>query len=155
MRVFLVAALLPAAAGWCCRACGKCLCKSYGKCPRPKATIPLLPPLENWSAGELSEFIRSISPGGARQSCPENCDAIALIAKVPLHGMDGAGLSRLLAEHAQNLQVNVTVATIALPRLLDGLVAERSVAKQGMAFITRLRDAVEHATTPPPNATFR
>ena len=152
LRGLLVAALLPAATGWCCRSCGKCFCMSYGVCPRPSESLPMLKPIETWSSSELVDFINAISPGGARQSCPENCSVLSIIHSSRFRELNGADIHHILTEHERNLAMDRAHAnaSLALPLLLDRLVPAKYLPKLGMAFITRLKFAVEHATTLPP-----
>jgi hypothetical protein len=112
----------------------------------------MLRPIETWSSSELVDFINAISPGGARQSCPENCSVLSIIHSSRFRELNGADIHRILTEHERNLAMDRAHAnaSLALPLLLDRLVPAKYLPKLGMAFITRLKFAVEHATTPPP-----
>ena len=100
----------------------------------------------------IRDSINTISPGGARQSCPENCSVLSIIHSSRFRELNGADIHRILTEHERNLAMDRAHAnaSLALPLLLDRLVPAKYLPKLGMAFITRLKFAVEHATTPPP-----
>ncbi|KAL1520409.1 hypothetical protein AB1Y20_021995 [Prymnesium parvum] len=44
MRALLLLASAGVCSSWCCRACKKCLCESYGKCPSAGLPSPTGPP---------------------------------------------------------------------------------------------------------------
>lgn len=105
-------ALLPGAAPWCCRACGKCMCKVYGKCP-PSPDLSLPEELRHWSTTHVQQFVRSISLGGSRQTCPKQCGAVLALNETlfAARGVDGPALELMFQTFAR--QENATKAAAA------------------------------------------
>jgi hypothetical protein len=94
---------LQGAAPWCCRACGKCMCKVYGFCPppaRPDQTLPAS--VQLWTPQDVAAFVRSISVGGAQQTCPANCPLLTALnaGRFEQRGMTGRQLEALFAAFA-------------------------------------------------------
>ena len=143
-------------AGWCCRACAKCMCANYGVCP------PLPPPLRHdrldvrhvaaWNASSVAAFVRSLGPDGARQSCPPTCPIVALFATTAqaFEIIDGAALSALLQTHSERLRAagkNETAraahaAWCAARGAVMGIVPSPVKPNQAIAYFSRLHGAI-------------
>ena len=154
--------LLAGAAGWCCRACAKCMCASYGVCPPPPQ-----PPRHDrhdarriaaWNASSVAAFVRSLGPEGARQSCPAACPIVTLIAAAApaFERIDGATLSNLLDTHSERLRAagknetaRVAHAAWCVARgAALGVFPVPVKPDRAIAFFTRLHGAIHHQSAP-------
>jgi len=169
MAVASLALWLPLASAWCCRACGKCMCDSYGVCapnpPEGRASV------HTWSVEEVSTFVESLSFSGenGRDTCPAGCKTPSLFngshARFTNGNIDGKALhERLVAQSALESAVrnpNITVSNVTEKRLAfaTGLLPDGpDPSRVYLAFWNRLHLSIKSAQVPhhppPPTPTL-
>ena len=153
----LLPALLSSAVAWCCRACGRCMCDSYGVCGVKASAMP---PLPTWSAADVASFIESLAENGSRNLCPSGCRTPSLFNGSRFDGMSGLLLHELLtarsAAEAQLRSPNATAAEKAnasalRAQLALGLLPHNvDATRVAPAFFNRLHTAITAASSQPP-----
>jgi hypothetical protein len=161
LRALVALATLGCARGWCCRACGKCMCASYGVCPAlPPGADPGPPstPLPTWTATDVATFISSLRVNGTRQTCPQGCPVIGHFDpdRFLARGVDGPKLLHLMRGHEDHLKAgaakNLTLRAAHAEWWRGHALAPELADGERLAFANRLRDVVRQMMPLPPPA---
>ena len=156
--LFLLIIGPPVAYCWCCRACAKCMCTVYGSCPADgkAATNPVPPlsqPLHELGVAAVAEFVTSIQMGGSRNPCPPGCNLLRLFNASAFleRRISGSMLAQIIEQHEKGLPKeavhNETARSLHGEWLRSlGLMPFSASLDQRLAFLSRLREAVQQAS---------
>lgn len=159
----LLASHARPSSGWCCRACGKCMCSSYGVCPAmPPSVPPLNQNLDEWSVGDVGKFVGSLAVNGSRaRTCPDGCELLRHFEaeRFERAGVTGKRLASIVHGHEHRFiykpgaQKNVTERKAHASWLeTHGLLPPGLSSEQHLAFYTRLKDALRQEVPLPAGA---